>query len=52
MKAKKWVTFITAGVSAISLICAIIAYGISVDLMYDISMAIFGSALLGKVFYQ
>lgn len=49
MKAKKWVTFITAGVSAISLICAIIAYGISVDLMYDISMAIFGSALLGFI---
>ena len=49
MKAKKWVTFITAGVSAISLICSIIAYKISVDLMYDISMAIFGSALLGFI---
>jgi uncharacterized protein YlzI (FlbEa/FlbD family) len=49
MKAKKWVTFITAGVSAISLICAIIAYVNNVDLMYDISMAIFGSALLGFI---
>ena len=49
MKAKKWVTFITAGISAISLICAIIANGSCIDLMYDISMAIFGSALLGFI---
>lgn len=49
MKAKKWVTFITAGISAISLICAIVANCFCIDLMYDISMAIFGSALLGFI---
>ncbi len=49
MKAKKWVTFITFGVSVFSLICSIIAKYVCVDLMYDISMAIFGSALLGFI---
>lgn len=51
MKAKKWVTFITAGISAISLICAIVANCpcVNLPLMYDISMAIFGSALLGFI---
>ena len=49
MKAKKWVTFITAGISAVSLICAIIANCVCIDLMYDISMAVFGSALLGFI---
>lgn len=51
MKAKKWVTFITAGISAISLICAIVATCpcVNLPLMYDISMAIFGSALLGFI---
>lgn len=51
MKAKKWVTFITAGISAISLICAIVANCpcVNLVLMYDISMAIFGSALLGFI---
>ena len=49
MKAKKWVTFITAGISVISLICAIIANCVCIDLMYDISMAVFGSALLGFI---
>ena len=49
MKAKKWVTFITFGFSALSLICAIIANCFCIDLMYDISMAIFGSALLGFI---
>ena len=49
MKAKKWVTFITAGISAVSLICAIFANCFCIDLMYDISMAIFGSALLGFI---
>lgn len=49
MKAKKWVTFITVGISAVSLICAIFANCFCIDLMYDISMAIFGSALLGFI---
>lgn len=51
MKAKKWVTFITAGISAISLIFAIVATCpcVNFPLMYDISMAIFGSALLGFI---
>ena len=49
MKTKKWVTFITAGISAISLICAIVANCFCIELMYDISMAIFGSALLGFI---
>ena len=51
MKTKKWVTFITAGISAISLICAIVATCpcVNLPLMYDISMAIFGSALLGFI---
>ena len=49
MKAKKWVTFITAGISIISLFCAIIANVADIELMYDISMAIFGSALLGFI---
>ena len=51
MKAKKWVTFITAGISVISLICAIVANCscVNLPLMYDISMAIFGSALLGFI---
>ena len=49
MKAKKWVTIITAGISAVSLICAIIANCFCIKLMYDISMAIFGSALLGFI---
>lgn len=51
MKAKKWVTFFTAGASLISLICAIVAKCSFDDssLMYDISMAIFGSALLGFI---
>ena len=51
MKAKKWVTFITAGISAISLIFAIVATCpcVNLPLMYDISMAIFGSALLGFI---
>ncbi len=49
MKAKKWVTFTTAGISAISLICSVIANCVCIDLMYDISMAIFGSALLGFI---
>lgn len=51
MKAKKWVTFITAGISAISLICALVANCPCVNLllMYDIAMAIFGSALLGFI---
>ena len=49
MKAKKWVTFITAGISAVSLICAIIANCFCIKLKYDISMAIFGSALLGFI---
>ena len=49
MKAKKWVTFIAAGISAISLICAIVANCFCIELMYDISMAIFGSALLGFI---
>ena len=51
MKAKKWVTFITAGISAVSLICAIVANCpcINLPLMYDISMAIFGSAMLGFI---
>lgn len=49
MKAKKWVTFITAGISAISLICALIANCKDVGIVYDISMAIWGSALLGFI---
>lgn len=51
MKAKKWVTLITAGISVISLICAIVANCacVNLPLMYDISMAIFGSALLGFI---
>lgn len=49
MKAKKWVTFITAGISVVSLICAICALYACCEVMYDISMAIFGSALLGFV---
>ena len=51
MKAKKWVTFITVGISVISLICAIVANCscVNLPLMYDISMAIFGSALLGFI---
>ena len=41
MKAKKWVTFITEGISATSLICAIVATCpcVNLPLMYDISMA-------------
>ena len=51
MKAKKWVTFITVGISVISLICAIVANCpcVNLPLMYDVSMAIFGSALLGFI---
>ena len=49
MKTKKWLTFITIGVSVISLTCAIIANCCCIKLMYDISMAIFGSALLGFI---
>ena len=49
MKAKKWVTLITFSISAVSLICVFIANCACIDLMYDISMAIFGSALLGFI---
>lgn len=50
MKAKKWITFITFGISMGSLICAIITTcGEKCELFYDISMAIFGSALLGFI---
>ena len=50
MKAKKWITIITFGVSIGSLICATItACDEKYDLFYDVSMAIFGSALLGFI---
>ncbi len=50
MKAKKWVTFITMGISIVSLTCAIIAnFKLECNIIYDISMAIFGSALLGCI---
>ena len=49
MKAKKWVTLITFSISAVSLIFALIAQCPCLDLIYDISMAIFGSALLGFI---
>ena len=32
MKVKKWVAFITAGILALSLICAVIANGVCIDL--------------------
>jgi len=49
MKAKKWVTIITFICAVISLVFALIATFKCIDLVYDISMAIFGSALLGFI---
>jgi len=49
MKAKKWVTIITFICAVISLVFALIATFNCIDLVYDISMAIFGSALLGFI---
>ncbi|MBE6718897.1 MAG: hypothetical protein E7574_06550 [Ruminococcaceae bacterium] len=49
MKAKKWATYITFIFSISSIVCALIAYFTCFPIMYDISLAIFGSALLGFV---
>lgn len=49
MKAKKWVTIITFVCSMGSLVFALVAKCKCYDLMYDLSMAAFGSALLGFI---
>ena len=49
MKAKKWLTIITLGVTLVALLVAIYANYKEFDLAYDFSMAIFGSALLGFI---
>lgn len=49
MKAKKWLTIITGCISLLSLIAALIIGKTSNCILYDISMAIFGSALLGAI---
>lgn len=49
MKAKKWLTIITGSFSLLSLIAALIIGKSSNCILYDISMAVFGSALLGAI---
>lgn len=49
MKAKKWLTIITGLISAASLTIALIIGKGSPCILYDIALAIFGSALLGLI---
>lgn len=49
MKAKKWLTIIAGSFSLLSFIAALIIGKSSNCILYDISMAVFGSALLGAI---
>ena len=49
MKAKKWLSIITFGCSIISAVIAFLIGKSSNSILYDFSMAIFGSALLGFI---
>lgn len=49
MKAKKWLTTITGGLFLLSLVIAWWIGKASNSMLYDVSMAVFGSALLGAI---
>ena len=49
MKAKKWLTIITSIFSILSLVTALLIGNGSNSVLYDIAMAVFGSALLGAI---
>lgn len=49
MRAKKWLTFITFGSAVVAIIIAALAGKGSGGMVYDIAMAVLGSALLGFI---
>lgn len=49
MRAKKWLSFITLGSSLVALLTTVAVGNISGGMVYDIALAVFGSALLGFI---
>lgn len=50
MRGSKWLSIITFGVSAVALVGVLILHSMEyLSLIYDISLAVFGSALLGFI---